>query len=286
MQTKTLSDILTQRLAIAGSGAIACGLAATAARHGPVLLWARSDESAQRAQEEVARVCGRLTGEVNAAQVSVVTTSEELAGATASSSRPSSRTTTSRPRCWWPTRAPRPTEAVLATTTSSLSVADLAQASGHPEPIRRPARLQPGPADEARRARLPRGRHRAHPRAGAGAVRGAGQDRGRGPRRPRLRGQPAAVPIPVQRRRPDAGHRHGRGRRGCLHDARRRATRWARSRCWTWSASTSRSPIGEAIGEPVPMGITELVATGALGRKSGRGFHDYGTSCTHGTLRT
>ena len=29
-------------LAIAGSGAIACGLAATAARHGPVLLLARS----------------------------------------------------------------------------------------------------------------------------------------------------------------------------------------------------------------------------------------------------
>jgi len=38
-----------ERLAIAGSGAIACGLAATAARHGSVLLYARSDDAAERA---------------------------------------------------------------------------------------------------------------------------------------------------------------------------------------------------------------------------------------------
>ena len=38
------------RLAIAGSGAIACGLAATAAHHGPVLLLARSEEAADRAR--------------------------------------------------------------------------------------------------------------------------------------------------------------------------------------------------------------------------------------------
>jgi 3-hydroxybutyryl-CoA dehydrogenase len=38
-----------ERLGIAGSGAIACGLAASAARHGEeVVLWARSDGSARR----------------------------------------------------------------------------------------------------------------------------------------------------------------------------------------------------------------------------------------------
>jgi 3-hydroxyacyl-CoA dehydrogenase len=33
--------------------------------------------------------------------------------------------------------------------------------------------------------------------------------------------------------------------------------------------------IGESIGEPVPERMRELVAAGALGRKSGRGFYDY-----------
>ena len=33
--------------------------------------------------------------------------------------------------------------------------------------------------------------------------------------------------------------------------------------------------IGETIGEPVPERIYELIADGALGRKTGRGFHQY-----------
>ena len=32
--------------------------------------------------------------------------------------------------------------------------------------------------------------------------------------------------------------------------------------------------IGETLGEPVPARIEQLIAEGALGRKSGRGFHD------------
>jgi 3-hydroxybutyryl-CoA dehydrogenase len=33
--------------------------------------------------------------------------------------------------------------------------------------------------------------------------------------------------------------------------------------------------IGEALGEPVPARVEQLLAADALGRKSGRGFHDY-----------
>ena len=33
--------------------------------------------------------------------------------------------------------------------------------------------------------------------------------------------------------------------------------------------------IGETIGERVPRRVEELIADGALGRKSGRGFHSY-----------
>ncbi len=71
----------TETLAIAGSGAIACGLAATAARHGEVLLWARSDASAERARGTVEKVCGRLSGAVNASHVRIATDLEDLAGA-------------------------------------------------------------------------------------------------------------------------------------------------------------------------------------------------------------
>jgi 3-hydroxybutyryl-CoA dehydrogenase len=46
---------VNEHLAIAGSGAIACGLAATAAHHGPVLLLARSTDSAERARATVDR---------------------------------------------------------------------------------------------------------------------------------------------------------------------------------------------------------------------------------------
>ena len=33
--------------------------------------------------------------------------------------------------------------------------------------------------------------------------------------------------------------------------------------------------IGETIGEPIPARVEQLIAEGALGRKSGRGFHTY-----------
>jgi 3-hydroxyacyl-CoA dehydrogenase len=33
--------------------------------------------------------------------------------------------------------------------------------------------------------------------------------------------------------------------------------------------------IGEEIGAPIPARVEQLIAEGALGRKSGRGFHSY-----------
>ena len=71
-----------KRLAIAGSGAIACGLAATAAHHGPVLLLARSTSSAGRARKAVEKTLARLGAEVDPAHVQVVTDPRELAAVT------------------------------------------------------------------------------------------------------------------------------------------------------------------------------------------------------------
>ena len=49
---------MEERLGIAGSGAIACGLAAVAAPHGEVLLWARSEASAGRARDALRGAAG------------------------------------------------------------------------------------------------------------------------------------------------------------------------------------------------------------------------------------
>jgi 3-hydroxybutyryl-CoA dehydrogenase len=125
-----------ETLGIAGSGAIATGLAATAARHGEVLLWARSDNSARRATTSVSNTFAKLASEdLDPDRFKVVTDLDELAQATflieaviehhdmkaeilaelGELSRHAGQNT------------------ILATTTSSLSISELAKASGHPE---------------------------------------------------------------------------------------------------------------------------------------------------------
>jgi 3-hydroxybutyryl-CoA dehydrogenase len=124
---------LQERLGIAGAGAIACGLAATAARAGEVVLWARSDGSARRARDKVAKTLAKLdNGEIDPSRVTVVTDLAALADSTflveavvedhghkaallADLARHAAA------------------EAVLATTTSSLSIAALALAAGRPD---------------------------------------------------------------------------------------------------------------------------------------------------------
>jgi 3-hydroxybutyryl-CoA dehydrogenase len=262
-----------EHLAIAGSGAIACGLAATAARHGPVLLWARSDDSAQRAQREVARICGRLTGEVNAAQVSIVTSLEELARgsfiveAVVEDEQAKSALLAQLGRHAEP-------DAVLATTTSSLSVGALAQASGRPEhfvglhvfnPVARMKLVELAfPREAAERTRK---------RAWA-LCEALGK---------------TAVEVPDE-----TGFVVNRLLFPYLFSAvaLMQATRMPAAdvdACMTLGAGHPMGPlalldligldvavaIGEAIGEPVPHAVTALVAAGSLGRKSGRGFHNY-----------
>jgi 3-hydroxybutyryl-CoA dehydrogenase len=73
---------VNERLAIAGSGAIACGLAATAAHHAPVLLLARSQSSAQRAEAAVEKTLSRLGADIDPEHVQVVTDPAALADAT------------------------------------------------------------------------------------------------------------------------------------------------------------------------------------------------------------
>jgi 3-hydroxybutyryl-CoA dehydrogenase len=133
--TELWERTLDERLGIAGAGTIACGLAATAAQLGDVILWARSDQSAERARAAVTKACAKLDEELDPERVRVVTDLDELRAATflveailehhgrkaemlADLGQLADHTDSG---------------AVLATTTSSLSIAELSQASGHPE---------------------------------------------------------------------------------------------------------------------------------------------------------
>jgi 3-hydroxybutyryl-CoA dehydrogenase len=119
-----------KRPAIAGSGTIATGLAATATATGKMLLLARSDASAWRAEEQATAACAKIDG-AEAERLKVTTDPSDLAGcdivveaviedpdvkgeliATLGESAP---------------------EADLATTTSSLSVGEIGERSGHGE---------------------------------------------------------------------------------------------------------------------------------------------------------
>ena len=123
---------MQERLAIAGAGTIACGLAATAAVHGDVVLWARSDASAERARKSVAKLCDKLGNADAADRVTVATDQEALHGETFIV-----ETVVEDPdhksALLSELGAAADPEAILATTTSSLSIAELAKASGRPE---------------------------------------------------------------------------------------------------------------------------------------------------------
>jgi 3-hydroxybutyryl-CoA dehydrogenase len=124
---------MQERLAIAGSGTIACGLAAVGAGHGNVLLWARSDDSAARAEQSVAKHCSKLE-HLNgcAGRVRISTDLAALADATFLVEAVVEDPAHKEPLLAELASVTGPDE-IIATTTSSLSIAQLAQASGHPD---------------------------------------------------------------------------------------------------------------------------------------------------------
>jgi 3-hydroxybutyryl-CoA dehydrogenase len=118
--------------AIAGSGTIACGLAACASTRGEVLLLARSDTSAWRAEETAESLAKKLEG-ASSARIKVTTDSSKLAGcdliveAIAEDAEAKGELLASLAEI-----AP---DADLASTTSSLSIDDLGKRAGAPERV-------------------------------------------------------------------------------------------------------------------------------------------------------
>jgi 3-hydroxybutyryl-CoA dehydrogenase len=264
---------LHERLAIAGAGTIACGLAVTAARHGDVVMWARSQDSAERARASVAELSTKLGEPEYTGRVSVVTDQAALHGETLIVEAVSEDLDHKEPLLAELGAAADP-DALLATTTSSLSIATLAAASGRPNRFVGLHVFNPVPRMELVELVFP-------PQAG-----------------PEVRDRVRAfcetlgkTPVEV----PDTpGFVVNRLLFPYLFDAVQLMSQTGMQaadvdRCMTLGAGVPMGPlalldfvgldvaeaIGEAIGADVPARLRELVAEGALGRKSRRGFYEY-----------
>jgi 3-hydroxybutyryl-CoA dehydrogenase len=264
---------LDERLAIVGSGAIACGLAATAAHHGPVLLLARSDDSADRARQTVEKTLARLGAEIDPEHVRIVTDRDALAEAEFVVEAVVEDHDV-KAGLLSELDGMLETEAILASTTSSLSIERLASESGRAErfvglhvfnPVTRMQLVElifPSAAAAETRAR-------------ALALCNAFEK----------------TPVEV----PDVpGFVVNRLLFPYLFSAVRLLEQTGMDptgidTCMRLGAGHPLGPlalldlvgldvsaaIGETIGEAVPDRVTQLMSEGALGRKSGRGFHAY-----------
>jgi 3-hydroxybutyryl-CoA dehydrogenase len=273
MQDEALGHSTTERLAVVGGGTIACGIAVTAARHGTVLLLARTPESALRARAAVEKACERLGGEVDGAQVVIVTDAQEIESATFVVEAVSEDHAI-KVAVLGDLRRRLAAVAILATTTSSLSVEELAAATGVAErfvglhvfnPVPKMALVEliyPAACSPDTRLRT----HNLCLALGKLAVEvpdipGFVVNRLLFPylfAAVRLLEQTHLAPEDVDIcMKQGAGHPMGPL---ALLDL---------------VGLDVSIAIGEAIGEPIPDRLHELVDQGALGRKSRRGFHDY-----------
>jgi 3-hydroxybutyryl-CoA dehydrogenase len=127
-----MDSTVSKRLGVAGSGAIACGLAATAAHHVPVMLLARSASSADRARATVEKTLLRLGAEVDPEHVEIVTDPQALFEATFVVEAVIEDHDV-KAALLGELNEILGAHAILASTTSSLSVERLSQASGRPD---------------------------------------------------------------------------------------------------------------------------------------------------------
>jgi 3-hydroxybutyryl-CoA dehydrogenase len=252
---------LAHQLGIVGSGAIARGLARAAAEHHEVVVWARSEASAEKAAEKApdARVVTDLDHLKDSAIV-VEAVAEEIDVKRDIHGRLGELL---------------PPEAIIATTTSSLSVADIAEASGRPDrfaalhvfnPVEKMKLVELSFPEEAT-AETKLELHRLCERL-----------------------EKTAVEVPDA-----AGFVVNKLLFPYLFDAVRLLERnnidaQSVDTCMKLGAGHPMGPlalldfvgldvsvaIGESIGTEIPDRVRELIAEGKLGRKSGEGFYSYG----------
>jgi 3-hydroxybutyryl-CoA dehydrogenase len=264
---------VNETLAIVGSGAIACGLAAAAAHHGPVLLLARSQSSAERAEAAVEKTLGRLGAEIDPEHVQVVTDPGALAKTTFVVEAVVEDHDI-KAGLLAELNSILGAETVLASTTSSLSIERLAQASGRADRFVGLHVFNPVTKMKLVELVFPRG--------------ASEQTR---KRTLELCETFEKTPVEV----PDVpGFVVNRLLFPYLFSAVRLLEETGMAAtgvdtCMKLGAGHPMGPlelldlvgldvakaIGETIGEAIPARIDELLAQDALGRKTGRGFHVY-----------
>jgi 3-hydroxybutyryl-CoA dehydrogenase len=265
---------LGERLGIVGSGTIACGLAACAARHGEVTLWARSDASAERAERSVAKVCSKFEDRLPADRVRISTDLDDRLGDMTFVVEAIAERLEAKRELFARIGARLDDGAVLGTTTSSLPVAALAEASGRPERFV--------------------GFHVFNPVARMELIELAFPDRAAPDTRDRARALAAALHKRAVEVPDCAGFVVNRLLFPFLFDAVRFADEHGMApadvdACMTLGAGHPMGPlalldyvgldvsqaIGESLGIEVPERLAALVADGAVGKKAGRGFYVY-----------
>jgi len=263
---------VSERLGIAGSGAIACGLAAVAAQRGDVVVWARSDGSAEKADRRVRALCEKAGAHVNG-NVRVTCDGAELAEASfvveAIVEDPAAKFELVR-ELGGRLRA----AAILASTTSSLSIAELAEASGRADRFVGLHVFNPVPKMELVELAFPPAASEQTRRRARALCEALGK---------------TAVEVPDT-----AGFVVNRLLFPYLFEAVRLMERTglepeAIDTCMRLGAGHPLGPlalldlvgldvsaaIGRSIGAEVPERIERLLGEGALGRKAGRGFYAY-----------
>ena len=191
-----------ERPAIAGSGMIACGLAACATQTGTVRLLARSDASAWRA-EEVAQGEARKLDRGAPERIKVTTQTADLADCDLVVEA-IAEDADAKVELLSALAATAP-DAHLATTTSSLSIGELGERSGCADRFFGLHVFSPVARMELIELCLPAALADGVARPRPDLVRSARQDRDRGAGPDRVRRQPAALPLPLRGGPADGG---------------------------------------------------------------------------------
>ena len=263
---------MSERVGIAGTGAIACGLAAVVAQRAPVVVWARSDGSAEKADRKVRGLCEKVGAHVNG-NVRVTCDSGALADASfvveAIVEDPDAKAA-----LMGELGRRLGDDAILATTTSSLSISELAEASGRPDRFVGLHVFNPVPKMDLVELAFPPLASEATRERTRALCEALGK---------------TAVEVPDT-----PGFVVNRLLFPYLFEAVRLMERTALEpeaidTCMQLGAGHPLGPlalldlvgldvaaaIGRTIGAEIPERVEQLIADGALGRKAGRGFYTY-----------